>query len=74
MAVMAEKKHDFTLLSKSNAYRKGVADKKEEVAALDKALKELQESDVPVMLLGFPGQGEGGSLPSEAGWSYSHED
>ncbi|KAK1898471.1 Adenylate cyclase type 6 [Dissostichus eleginoides] len=44
MAVMAEKKHDFTLLSKSNAYRKGVADKKEEVAALDKALKELQES------------------------------
>lgn len=44
MAVMAEKKHNFTLLSKSNAYRKGVADKKEEVAALDKALKELQES------------------------------
>ena len=30
--------------------------------------------DVAVMLLSFPGQGEGGSLPSEAGRSYSRED
>ena len=30
--------------------------------------------DVPVMLLRFPGQEEGGSLPSKSGRSYSHED
>ena len=41
---MQKKKQDFTLLSKSNAYRKSVAEKKEELQALEKTLKDLQES------------------------------
>ncbi|CAM4635460.1 unnamed protein product [Leuciscus chuanchicus] len=44
MAMKAEKKQDFTLLSKSNAYRKSVAEKKEELQALAKTLEDLQES------------------------------
>lgn len=39
-----EKKQDFTLLPKSNAYCKNVAVKKEELEALAKTLKNLQES------------------------------
>ncbi len=30
--------------------------------------------EVPVMLLGFPGQGEDGSLPPKACWGYSCQD
>lgn len=44
MSVRAERKHDFTLLSKSNAYRKSVADKSEELTALKQSLEKLQQS------------------------------
>lgn len=43
-AVRAENKQDFTLLSKSNGYRKSVTEKREELAALAKTLENLQES------------------------------
>ncbi|KAK7884109.1 hypothetical protein WMY93_027232 [Mugilogobius chulae] len=44
MAVIAEKKQDFTLLTKSNAYRRSVSKKKEELEALEKELEKLQET------------------------------
>ncbi len=44
MAVRAERKHDFTLLSKSNAYQKSVTEKSKELAALEQSLENMQES------------------------------
>ncbi|KAG2459420.1 MYLK protein, partial [Polypterus senegalus] len=43
MAEKAERKQDFTLLTKSNAYRKSVAEKKKEVIGLDAVLSDLKE-------------------------------
>ena len=43
LAKKAESKHDFTLLSKSNAFRKKVCDKTEELSKLEDKLKELKE-------------------------------
>lgn len=42
-AEKAERKQDFTLLTKSNAYRKSVAQKKKEVIGLDTVLSDLKE-------------------------------
>ena len=39
----AEKKHDFTLLSKSNAFRQKVCDKADETLKVEKKLKELRD-------------------------------
>lgn len=44
MAVRAERKHDFTLLSKSNAYRESVTEKRKEPAALEQSMVNIQES------------------------------
>ncbi|XP_058873644.1 uncharacterized protein LOC117967216 isoform X2 [Acipenser ruthenus] len=43
MAELAEKKHDFTLLTKSNAYRKSAKEKSNETAELDAKLSELKD-------------------------------
>ena len=42
MAEKAEKKQDFSLLTKSNAYRKAVKEKSNELSELDSMLSSLQ--------------------------------
>ena len=43
LAKSAEAKHDFTLLTKSNALRLKVAQQSQEIPMLEKELKELKE-------------------------------